>query len=86
MLPIQSVLYEMLPRRNVTIRKCTIRNVTDPFFHCFPNLFFILYSKGIFIKQITITPHMAGQSLKTESPFFIPTDLEFKEINLLITY
>ena len=30
MLPIQSVLYEMLPRRNVTIRKCTIRNVTDP--------------------------------------------------------
>ena len=45
-----------------------------------------MYSKGIFIKQITITPHMAGQSLKTESPFFIPTDLEFKEINLLITY
>ena len=31
MLPIQSVLYEMLPRQNVTIRKCTIRNVTDPF-------------------------------------------------------
>ena len=31
MLPIQSVLYEMLPRRNVTIRKCTIRNVTDPY-------------------------------------------------------
>ena len=30
MLPIQSVLYKMLPRRNVTIRKCTIRNVTDP--------------------------------------------------------
>ena len=30
MLPIQSVLYEMLPRQNVTIRKCTIRNVTDP--------------------------------------------------------
>ena len=30
MLPIQSVRYEMLPRRNVTIRKCTIRNVTDP--------------------------------------------------------
>ena len=33
MLPIQSVLYEMLPRRNVTIRKCTIRNVTDPHTH-----------------------------------------------------
>ena len=33
MLPIQSVLYEMLPRRNVTIRKCTIRNVTDPYTH-----------------------------------------------------
>ena len=30
MLPIQSVLYEMLPRQNVTIRKCTIQNVTDP--------------------------------------------------------
>ena len=36
MLSIQNVtytkcyLYEMLPRRNVTIRKCTIRNVTDP--------------------------------------------------------
>ena len=30
MLPIQSVLYEMLPRQNVTIRKCTIKNVTDP--------------------------------------------------------
>jgi len=30
MLPIQSVLYEMLPRPNVTIRKCTIQNVTDP--------------------------------------------------------
>ena len=34
MLSIQNVtytkcyLYEMLPRRNVTIRKCTIRNVT----------------------------------------------------------
>jgi len=31
MLPIQSVLYEMLPRQNVTIRKCTIQNVTDPY-------------------------------------------------------
>ena len=30
MLPIQSVLYEMLPRPNVTIRKCNIQNVTDP--------------------------------------------------------
>ena len=30
MLPIQSVLYEMLSRQNVTIRKCTIQNVTDP--------------------------------------------------------
>ena len=36
MLPIPNViytkcyLYEMLPIRNVTIRKCTIRNVTDP--------------------------------------------------------
>ena len=30
MLPIQSVLYEMLPRPNVTIQKCTIQNVTDP--------------------------------------------------------
>ena len=36
MLSIQNVtytkcyLYEMLPRRNVTIRKCTKRNVTDP--------------------------------------------------------
>ena len=30
MLPIQSVLYENEPIRNVTIRKCTIRNVTDP--------------------------------------------------------
>ena len=36
MLSIQNVtytkcfLYEMLPRRNVTIRKCTLRNVTDP--------------------------------------------------------
>ena len=46
MLPIQSVLYEMLPRRNVTIRKCTIRNVTDPFlslglFFCWEQNFLI---------------------------------------------
>ena len=34
MLPIQSVLYEMLPRQNVTIRKCTIQNVTDPHLLC----------------------------------------------------
>ena len=33
LLPIQSVLYEMLPRPNVTIRKCTIQNVTDPKIH-----------------------------------------------------
>ena len=26
----EMLLYEMLPRRNITIRKCTIRNVTDP--------------------------------------------------------
>jgi len=31
MLPIQSVLYKMLPGPNVTIQKCTIQNVTDPF-------------------------------------------------------
>ena len=31
MLHIQSLLYEMLPRPNVTIRKFTIQNVTDPF-------------------------------------------------------
>jgi len=30
MVPIQSVLYEMLPIQNVTIQKCTIQNVTDP--------------------------------------------------------
>ena len=30
MLPIQSVLYEMLPSPSVTIRKCTMQNVTDP--------------------------------------------------------
>ena len=29
MLPMQSVLYEMFPRQNVTIRKCTKQNVTD---------------------------------------------------------
>ena len=40
MLSIQNVTYtkcyqyEMLPRRNVTIRKCTIRNVTDPWKYC----------------------------------------------------
>ena len=34
MLPIQSVLYEMLPSQNVTIRKCTIQNVTDPHLLC----------------------------------------------------
>ena len=32
MVPIQSVLYEMLPRPNVTIRKCTTQNVNDTFF------------------------------------------------------
>ena len=25
------LLYEMLPRQNVTIRKCTIQNVSDPY-------------------------------------------------------
>ena len=36
MLSIQNIiltkcnLYEMLPRQNVSIRKCTIQNVTDP--------------------------------------------------------
>ena len=31
MLPRQNVLYENEPKRNVTIRKLTIKNVTDRF-------------------------------------------------------
>ena len=32
-------LYEMLPRHNVTKRKCTMQNVTDPFIQlCFPQI------------------------------------------------
>ena len=61
MLPIQSVLYENEPIRNVTIRKCTIRNVTDPLNRPLNiYVFKILLGRNLFSFKTLTVPHSAN--------------------------
>ena len=51
MLPIQSVLYENEPIQNVTIRKCTIRNVTDPIIITVKSIYLASSNQGFCIRR-----------------------------------